>query len=98
MDTRKLSPHGRIRSTMKTMPRRTVSDRNAKRFGAIIRRLRDERGWTLVVFGRKANMNPTYLGFLERGENVPTLTAILRLAKILGVEAADVIREVEQQK
>ena len=80
------------------MPRRTVPDRNAKQFGAIVRRLREERGWTLADFGRKADMNPTYLGFLERGENVPTLTAVLRLAKVLGVEAADVIREVERKR
>lgn len=83
---------------MVRMPRRRVPDRNAKRFGAIIRRLREERGWTLADFGRKADMNPTYLGFLERGENVPTLTAVLRLAKVLGAEAADVIREVEQSR
>jgi transcriptional regulator with XRE-family HTH domain len=73
-------------------------DASAKRFGAIIRRLRESRGWTLVDFGRKANMNPTYLGFLERGENTPTLTTVLWLAKILGVEAADVIREVEHPR
>lgn len=83
---------------MVPMPRRRVPDRNAKRFGAIIRRLREERGWTLADFGRKADMNPTYLGFLERGENVPTLTAVLRLTKVLGAEAADVIREVEQSR
>ena len=80
------------------MPRRRVPDRNAKQFGAIVRRLREERGWTLADFGRKADMNPTYLGFLERGENVPILTAVLRLAKVLGVEAADVIREVERKR
>lgn len=80
------------------MPRRAVIDPNAKRFGAIIRRLREQRGWTLLDFSREANMNPTYLGFLERGENVPTLTTVFRLAKILGVEAADVIREIEQQQ
>jgi transcriptional regulator with XRE-family HTH domain len=80
------------------MPRRRTPDRNAKHFGAIVRRLREEHGWTLADFGRKADMNPTYLGFLERGENVPTLTAVLRLAKVLGVEAADVIREVERKR
>ncbi|HEY4642144.1 MAG TPA: helix-turn-helix transcriptional regulator [Thermoanaerobaculia bacterium] len=80
------------------MPRRRTPDRDAKAFGAVIRRLREARGWTLIDFGRKANMNPTYLGFLERGENVPTLAAVLRLAKVLGVEAADVIREIEGQQ
>lgn len=78
------------------MPRRSVPDPSARRFGAIIRRLREERGWTLVTFGRKAGMNATYLGFLERGENVPSLTVILRLANVFDVAAADLIGEVEQ--
>lgn len=42
-------------------------------------------------------MNPTYLGFLERGENVPTLTVILRLAKVLDLTAAEIIREIESR-
>ena len=80
------------------MPRRARNSREARHFGAIIRRLRMQREWTLVDFGRKANMNPTYLGFLERGENSPTLDTVILLAKVLGTEASDVFREIEQQK
>ncbi|HEV2719856.1 MAG TPA: helix-turn-helix transcriptional regulator, partial [Thermoanaerobaculia bacterium] len=43
------------------MPRRTGMDRDAARFGAIIRRMREAKGWTLIKFGRKAHMHPTYL-------------------------------------
>jgi HTH-type transcriptional repressor of puuD len=68
---------------------------SASRFGAIVRRLRTARGWTLRDLARKADMNPTYLGFLERGENVPTLVTILRMAKIFDVDASEIIREVE---
>ena len=77
------------------MPRRERSHPAAAKFGAIIRRLRTARGWTLRDFGRKADMNPTYLGFLERGENVPTLTTILHLAKLFDVDAFEIVREVE---
>src|ERR1043166_784801 len=70
-------------------------DRDAARFGAIIRRLREQKGWTLIQFGRKADMNPTYLGCLERGENTPSLTCILHLAKVFDVEAWTIIAEVE---
>jgi transcriptional regulator with XRE-family HTH domain len=75
----------------------TIS-RHAVRFGAIIRRLREQRQWTLIDFGRKANMNPTYLGFIERGENSPTLDTCILLAKVLGAEASEILREMEQQK
>src|SRR5438552_1206800 len=80
------------------MPRRMTISRQAVRFGAIIRRLREQRRWTLIDFGRKANMNPTYLGFIERGENSPTLDTVILLAKVLGAEASEILREMEQQK
>jgi transcriptional regulator with XRE-family HTH domain len=80
------------------MPRRRTISRYAVSFGAIIRRLRGQRQWSLVEFGRKADMNPTYLGFIERGENSPTLDTVFLLTKVLGAEASDVIREIEQQK
>jgi ribosome-binding protein aMBF1 (putative translation factor) len=101
-----LSSHGHMHLLLRTlhrrilsiMPRRARTSRDAARFGAIIRRLRDQRGWTLIDFGRKANMNPTYLGFVERGQNSPTLDTVILLAKVLGTEASDVLREMEQQK
>ena len=77
------------------MPRRERRHPAAAKFGAIIRRLRTARGWTLRDLGREADMNPTYLGFLERGENVPTLAIILRLAKLLDVDAWKIVQEVE---
>jgi transcriptional regulator with XRE-family HTH domain len=61
-----------------------------------VRRLREAKGWTLIQFGREAGMNPTYLGFLERGENTPSLTAVLHLAQVLDVEAWTIIAEVEE--
>jgi len=77
------------------MTRRTRLDRDATHFGSIIRRLRAAKGWNLIQFGRKADMNPTYLGCLERGENTPSLTCILHLAKVFDVEAWTIIAEVE---
>jgi hypothetical protein len=46
-------------------------------------------------FGRKAGMNPTYLGFLDRGESTPPLTCVLHLAKVFGVEAWTIVAEIE---
>jgi len=79
------------------MPRRTSTSQHAVLFGGIIRRLREQRQWSLIEFSRQAGMNPTYLGFIERGENSPTLETLLHLAHVLGVHAAEVLREIEQQ-
>jgi ribosome-binding protein aMBF1 (putative translation factor) len=77
------------------MTRRTGMDRDAARFGAIIRRLRASKGWNLLQFGRKADMHPSYLACLERGENTPSLTCILHLAKVFDVEAWTIVAEIE---
>jgi transcriptional regulator with XRE-family HTH domain len=77
------------------MTKRRDFDREAVQFGAIVRRLREKKGWSLVRFGRKADMHPSYLGALERGENTPSLTCILHLAKVFDVEAWTIIAEIE---
>ena len=74
-------------------PSRTVSV-DAVRFGAIIRRLRLRRGWTITKLAQRAGMNATYLGLIENGRNVPSLIAILELTEVLNADAGDVMREV----
>jgi len=80
------------------MPKSARSNPDAIRFGAIIQRLRRQRGWTLVELARRCDMNPSYLGTLEKGGNIPSLGTILDLGDIFGIDAADIVREVEQQR
>lgn len=80
------------------MPRAARTSGDAVRFGAIVRRLRTERGWTLVKLSQRCGMNPTYLGVLEKGGNVPSLATILELADVFNVEAAEMVRELEQER
>lgn len=68
---------------MQEVPRKKEKDPVGVIFGATVRRLREERGWTQEELSHAAAMSVTYLGFLERGENVPTLPVIFRLALAL---------------
>jgi len=79
------------------MPRRVHSDPVARRFGAIIRRYRLQRGYTLAVAARRAGISVSYLGFLERGQNVPTLNVVLELAAVFAVDPGDLVREVARR-
>lgn len=63
--------------------------------GRIIRNLRQQRGWTVTKLAQRANLTRPYLTFVERGENLPSLTVLIELADVLGVSAADIVREVE---
>ena len=83
---------------MQAMSRRKEPNPDAEAFGAIVRRLRTKRGLTQEKLAELADLNVSYIGFLERGENVPTLTIVLNLAHALDVHAADLVREVARKR
>jgi transcriptional regulator with XRE-family HTH domain len=65
----------------------------AEQFGAVVRKLREARGMTQEQLAERAEVSATYVGFVERGDNVPTLTIILHLASALDVRASELLRE-----
>jgi len=78
------------------MPKLTQVDHTAVRFGAILRRLRLTRGWTIILAAQRCGMNPNYLGSLEKGGNMPSVRTLLEVADVYGVNASDIVREVEE--
>lgn len=80
------------------MPKLSYRHRDAARFGAIFRRLRLSRAWTLVIAAQRCGMNPNYLGSLEKGGNMPSLDTLLSLADVYGVAASEIVREVEEAR
>jgi transcriptional regulator with XRE-family HTH domain len=65
----------------------------AEKFGAIVRKLREERGLTQDQLAERAGVSATYIGFIERGDNVPTLTIILQVASALKVRSSELLRD-----
>ena len=76
------------------MPRSRSTTPDAVRFGKLLKDLRLQRGWNLQRFARESKMTATYLGLLERGLNLPSLTAVINLAFVLGVDPGDLVRHV----
>ena len=66
---------------------------DAVRFGATIRQIREECGWTRRKLARRAGLTEQYLGILETGGNVPTLTTILELTETLGADVGAIMRQ-----
>ena len=59
------------------------------RFGARVRHLRSERGWSQEAFADKASLHRTYIGSVERGEQNLSLQNIERIAATLGVSLVE---------
>lgn len=64
-----------------------------EKFGATVRRLREARGLTQETLAEAAGISATYVGFIERGDSIPTLSVILQVAGALNVRPAELLRE-----
>ena len=59
--------------------------------GRMVKRLREAKGWTQADLATKANVNP-YITMLEGGKRkTPSLAALQRLAKALGVPVTELL-------
>lgn len=77
------------------MPPRTKKAPEAVAFGAAVRERRTARGWTQEALAERAGVSALQIGFCERGDNVPKLTLILRIAKALGVRPGELIDNIK---
>jgi transcriptional regulator with XRE-family HTH domain len=75
------------------MPRSRSQDPDALRFGAIVQRLREQRGWTRKKLATRAGLTPQYVSIVEQGGNVPSLTTVLELLEVLGADPGAVMQE-----
>lgn len=75
------------------MPRSRTANADAVLFGAMIRAVRLGRGWTLQKLATRSGMNATYLGIVEEGGNVPSLSTVLELTEVLGMDVGEIMRE-----
>lgn len=61
--------------------------------GANIRRLRKAMGLSQEALAHKAGMSMRFLAGLERGEENPTMTYLVKLANALDVSPADLFEQ-----
>ncbi len=64
-------------------------------FGMAVRAARLKQGIAQDEFAVLAGVDRSHLGKIERGEHMPTLVMILRIATALNVRAADLIAATE---
>ena len=55
--------------------------------GKNLRKFRTEKGMMQETLAEKANLSPNYIGMIERGEKIPSLTPLIRLANALDITA-----------
>ncbi len=66
------------------------------RFGKLVRRLREENGYSQEDFAFRVGLHQTYVSSVERGERNVTIGTADRIAKALGTTLADLFGELER--
>jgi transcriptional regulator with XRE-family HTH domain len=70
----------------------------AQQFGACVRQLRTEQGWSQVEFGERCGFYQTYLSRVERGLANPTLNAMEVIAQALGLSLYELFDRVRERQ
>ncbi len=63
----------------------------AMAFGRVLREERRARGLSQEELASRGDFDRTYPSLLERGLRTPTLTAVFRLADVLGISASALV-------
>jgi transcriptional regulator with XRE-family HTH domain len=63
--------------------------------GGRIRSVRKGAKLTLEALAERADIDPTYLGGVERGQHNPTVSTVQRLARALGIEPGALLDETD---
>ena len=67
----------------------------ARAFGAAVRAARTEDGIAQETLAHMAGIERSHMGKIERGEHMPTLALILKIARALGRSAGELMLETE---
>ena len=79
-------------------PARDRIERRIERLGPAVRRLRRERGLTLVELAGEVGTSVAHLSRLESGGRQPSLEGLLRIAAALGVEVDELLAAPEEPR
>jgi transcriptional regulator with XRE-family HTH domain len=63
--------------------------------GARVRQLREGKGWTQESLADRAGLDRSYIAGIEAGLRNPSIKALARIAKGLGVSVSDVVTNID---
>jgi transcriptional regulator with XRE-family HTH domain len=63
-------------------------------FGMALRQLREREGWSQEA--EHADLNRSYVGEIERGQAIPSLLTLEKLAKALGLSLTTLVSHAER--
>lgn len=72
-----------------------MSEQLPELFGLTVRQQRERLGWSQERLAESADLNRSYVGELERGQAVPSLITLDKLARALGQSPSKLLAQTE---
>jgi XRE family transcriptional regulator, regulator of sulfur utilization len=69
----------------------------AEAFGSAVRAARTVRGISQEALAHLARIERSHVGKIERGEHMPTLSALLKIARALGTSGSQLVADAEAE-
>ncbi len=69
-------------------------DQLLRALGSRVRHLREDKGWTQEVLADHAGLDRSYIAGIEAGLRNPSVKALAKVAKGLGLSISDVVASV----
>lgn len=66
-------------------------DNFAKQISGNLSRIRKEQRYTQKELAINAGLNPNYYAKVERGDGIPSLKTLVKIAKALGVSLTEIV-------
>lgn len=66
-------------------------------FGPALRRVRLAAGMSQEMLGLESGVQRNFISLIETGQNQPTITTIVKLARALGMKASELVAQAEAE-
>ena len=80
------------------MSRKKKTTDLSRAFGQAVKKLREDAGYRQEKFAYHADIDRGFFGLIERGQSVPTIATLWKIADGLGMKPQEVIAAVEKEK
>nr|WP_055501871.1 XRE family transcriptional regulator [Nonomuraea pusilla] len=77
-------------------PTATSGDGTIRTIGDRLRRLREQRGWSVRDAARRSRLSASFIGLVERGESEIAVTRLMRLADVYAVTVGDLLGDLQE--
>lgn len=74
----------------------TLNQKALENFPTVIRKLREEKGWSQEELAHRADLHFTYISQIERGLKSPTLRSLGQIADALEISLSSLVKKMEK--